>query len=334
MITIVVAVIAVITALVLVGSGSWPFPNFWTTYSGTPESITIGNLPLVYSALIYVAEDQGLFAENGLNVTIRDYSTGAASIEGMESGEADISPSPESAIITEAFKKENISVIASIDKYETVYLIGRKDHGIENVSDLRGKKIGVPWKTMEFYLGRFLDLHSIGKKGVAVVSVLPSEAEDAIADGSVDAIILPLDYVDSVKNRLGSNFIIWPAQSSQLGYSVMACRNDWATSHPESIDRLLKSLAKAEEYTINHPDFAKAIVQKKVNLSDAFMATAWPKHQFSLSLDQSLVLAMEDEARWMINNNLTAEKTIPNFRNYIYTKGLVKVKPDAVNIIG
>jgi ABC-type nitrate/sulfonate/bicarbonate transport system substrate-binding protein len=63
----VVAAIAVIAALVLVGSGAWPFPDSGTTYSGTPESITIGNLPLIYSALIYVAEDQGLFAKNGLN---------------------------------------------------------------------------------------------------------------------------------------------------------------------------------------------------------------------------------------------------------------------------
>jgi NitT/TauT family transport system substrate-binding protein len=252
----------------------------------------------------------------------------------MENYEANISLSPESAIITEAFKKENISVIASIDKYETVYLIGRKDHGIENVSDLDGKKIGVPWKTMEFYLGRFLDLHGIGQQGVAVVNVQPSQAEEAITNGSVDAIILPLDYVDSVKKQLGSNFIIWSAQSSQLGYSVMACRNDWVTSHPESINRLLKSLAQAEEYTINHPDVAKAIVQKRLNYSDAFMATAWPKHQYSLSLDQSLILAMEDEARWMIKNNFTTEKTIPNFRNYIYTKGLGAVKPESVNLIG
>jgi hypothetical protein len=43
---------------------------------------------------------------------------------------------------------------------------------------------------------------------------------------------------------------------------------------------------------------------------------------------------MEDEGRWMINNNLTSEKTIPDFRDYIYLKGLDEVKPEAVNIIG
>ena len=99
-----------------------------------------------------------------------------------------------------------------------------------------------------------------------------------------------------------------------------------------TINRLLKSLDQAEEYSINHPDEAKAIVQKRLNFTDEYMATVWPKHRFSLSLDQSLLMAMNDEGRWMIKNNLTTEKTIPYFRDYIYTEGLEEVKPEAVNI--
>jgi NitT/TauT family transport system substrate-binding protein len=63
------------------------------------------------------------------------------------------------------------------------------------------------------------------------------------------------------------------------------------------------------------------------------MAAVWPENHFSLSLDQSLILAMEDEARWMIKNNLTSERTIPDFRDYIYTNGLSTVKPWSVSII-
>jgi len=42
---------------------------------------------------------------------------------------------------------------------------------------------------------------------------------------------------------------------------------------------------------------------------------------------------MEDEARWMIKNNLTAGKTVPDFGNYIYVDALKAIKPEAVNII-
>jgi len=47
------------------------------------ESISIGIPPLESSALIYIAEDQHFFADNGLNVTIRVYEPAIAGVDGM-----------------------------------------------------------------------------------------------------------------------------------------------------------------------------------------------------------------------------------------------------------
>jgi NitT/TauT family transport system substrate-binding protein len=112
----------------------------------------------------------------------------------------------------------------------------------------------------------------------------------------------------------------------------MASRNDWIASHPGKINRFLVSLDQALEYSISNPAETEIIVKKRLNLRDAYLATVWPKHHFSLSLDQSLLIAMNDESRWMINNNITSEKTLPYFRDNIYTKGLEEVKPESVNI--
>jgi len=213
------------------------------------------------------------------------------------------------------------------------YLAGRKDRGVENVSDLKGKKIGVTKGAQaEFLLGRFFNLNGMDMKDIALVDVLPSQFLEVIANGSVDAVVYNQQYDDAIKDHLGNDGVFWSVQSSQLLYSVMVCRNDWIVDHPETVTRFLRSLDLAEDYLISHPAEAKAIVQKRLNFSDAYMVTIWPKHQYSLTLDQSLVAAMEDEARWMIANNLTTEKTVPDFTDYIYTKGLEVVKPEAVNI--
>ena len=74
-------------------------------------------------------------------------------------------------------------------------------------------------------------------------------------------------------------------------------------------------------------------MQKRLKLDDAYTATVWSQNQFSLSLDQSLIAAMEDEARWMIKNKLTNEKKVPDFLDYIYEDGLKAIKPEAVSII-
>lgn len=326
--------IAAIIVIVLIGLGAWYFTDLPTSSSKMPESIIIGNTPTENSALIYIAEDQGYFSENGLNVTIRDYSSGNASIHSLEDGETDISECTEFNVVGEAFNKENNSIIANIDKFNSAFILGRKDKGIENVSDLRGKKIGVTHGVMlEFFLDRFLYLNGINASDVTIVNLQPSQYVDALTNGSVDALVSTL-YIDQIQERLGSNLVSWPVQSGQNSNWILVCRNDWATSHPEEIGRFLKSLGQAEQYIIDHPAETKAIIQKRLNYTDAYMATIWPEHRFSLSLDQSLITAMEDEGRWMITNNLTSEKTIPNFRDNIDTGSIEEVKPESVNIIG
>jgi NitT/TauT family transport system substrate-binding protein len=95
----------------------------------------------------------------------------------------------------------------------------------------------------------------------------------------------------------------------------------------------LKALAQAEEFTNNNPSQAKTIVKNQMNYTDSHMETVWNQNQFSLSLDQPLVSALEGEARWMIRNNLTNQTNMPNFLNNIYLNGLMSVKPESVNII-
>ncbi len=144
---------------------------------------------------------------------------------------------------------------------------------------------------------------------------------------------LPNRYADSAKDGLGDNAVVWSAQSSQPLYTQAISTDEWITTHPELVSRFLKSLLQAEEFAVNHPAEAKAIVKKQMNFTDAYVEIVWRQNQFSLSFDQSMILAMEDEARWMISNNLTNETMVPNFLNYLYLDGLESVKPGSVNII-
>jgi NitT/TauT family transport system substrate-binding protein len=332
----IVAATSIMAVLVLVGFGAWYLMNSPTIYPGTLESITIGYSPFESVALLCIAENQHLFSRNGLNVTSLKYDTGVGALDGMLKGEADIAVGTnEFPLVGRAFQKENISTIGCIAKSEFIYLIGRKDRGIQNVTDLKGKSVGTTLRTIaHFYLGRFLELHGMSMKDITLVDVkTPAEWVNAVVEGDIDAIATAQPYANSAKDRLGANAIVWSAQSSQPMYAQAISTNEWITKHPELTGRFLKSLAEAEEYVDTHPAEANAIVQKWLNLDAEYMDTVWRQNQFSLSLDQSLITAMEDEARWMISNNLTTEKQVPNFLDYIHEDGLRAIKPESVNII-
>ena len=303
--------------------------------SGPPEPITVGWSPFESTALFWIAEDRHFFSENGLCVTLRRYDSGAASLDGVVNGEADITVgATEYPLVRQAFLNTSIRAIACMDRGEFTYLVGRKDRGIQTVSDLKGKRVGTTVGTIaEFHLVRYLNLHGMTLADVTLVDLkTPAEWVNATADGDVDAIATSQPYANAARDRLGSNAVVWPIQSSQPLFALVLSSDEWVGTHPDLARRFLASLAAAEAYTAAHPAEAGAIVQQRLNLDPGYMDTVWKQNQFSLSLDQSLVAAMEDEGRWMISNNLTNATAIPDFRKYIDPTALEQVRPDAVRI--
>jgi NitT/TauT family transport system substrate-binding protein len=178
-----------------------------------------------------------------------------------------------------------------------------------------------------------LELNGMRIQQVTMVDTNASDPAGTIARGDVDAVVTWEPHVTQIRQQMGNTVTIWPAQSGQVSYWSVVSTPAWINQHPDQVRQFLKSLAQAEMYIPHHPNEAKAIVQKRLKYGDAYMAAIWSEHQFSVSLDQSLIAAMEDEARWIIKNDLTRERTGPDFTNYIYIDGLKAVKPEAVNII-
>ena len=80
---------------------------------------------------------------------------------------------------------------------------------------------------LEFFLGRFLDLHGMSIHDVILVGLPSTQYVDAIVNGRVDALVSTL-YIDQIQERLGSNLVSWPVQSGQPSNWVITCRGDWS----------------------------------------------------------------------------------------------------------
>jgi ABC-type nitrate/sulfonate/bicarbonate transport system substrate-binding protein len=325
------ASIAIIALAMVLGSASCQ-----KDYSGPVESITLGAQPLEAAIPIFIAQDQELFQRNGLNVSLKSYDTGLNALNGMIQGEVDVAATvSDYAMVGKVFDKPSAKIIGSLGKLNAVSIVARKDRGIENVSDLKGKRVGIiPRTNVEFFLGRTMELQGINVKDVTFIDVgTLQKSVDAVVSGSVDAIVNIPPYTDMAQSQLGNNAVVFPAQSSQFIYGLLISSDAWLKQQSNAAELFLKAMDQAEQYMVQHPQESKAIAKKKLNLTDDEITRVWERNQFLLSLDQSLITAMEDEARWMIANNLTTEKTVPDFLNYIYLDGLKTVKPGAVNII-
>jgi ABC-type nitrate/sulfonate/bicarbonate transport system substrate-binding protein len=303
-------------------------------YAGPPAQVTIGTALFEVSGLIWIAEEKGYFAENGLKVTIKLFDAGKFAVGALFDGEVDVATASEFVFVGKAMKEEKIQTVGSIAKSDDHYLIVRKDGGIRQSSDLKGKKIGFPRQTSaEFYLGRYLQLHGINLDQVTLIDLKPTQIGESLIKGDVDAVLIWDPYAYPIEKSLGRNAVIWPAQSGQMMYWLLIARSDYITGHQELIDRLLSSFSQAEQFAVNYPNEAKRILQNRLHTEQAYIERVWPKNRFALSLDQGLIIAMEDESRWVIDSNLISDQKMPYYPDYIYWQGLKKVKPSSVTVI-
>jgi ABC-type nitrate/sulfonate/bicarbonate transport system substrate-binding protein len=297
-----------------------------------PAQITIGIAPTENAALVYIASDLGLFVRYGLDVRICDEPGNRAMAE-LEEGSIDIAGVPELALVSASFQREDIRAIAAISMSNDIQLVARIDRGIDSPEDLKGKTIGVSRGiTCRFFLDTFLAFNGILPGEVQVVEIGPSETVASVLKRGVDALMLlePLGY--AVRTALGDRAIVWEGQSGQDYYFLLTSTHTFVDTHEAAVRNLLRAIVDAERYAEDHPDEARKIVQRHVNLGDAYMESIWERTKPRVSLTQDLLIRMEDEVRWYKKRGLGKGRT-PEFYTHMYLEGLDGVNPEAVSII-
>jgi len=301
-------------------------------YTGPVEEITVAAAAYLTGALIYVAEDQGFFEENGLEVTIKGYGSGKACADALITGEADISTSADNVLVSNSFEHTELRVLGTIATKQIKELVARKDKGISTINDLVGKKIGVKKKSgAEFQLGVFLVFNGLSQKDVELVDLRPSEMLDAISNKDVDAVFVWDPYLYNIKKKLGEDVVTW--HGGEDFYYVLLTKEDWIENNPAAAERFMKSVLGAEDYIKDNSEEAKEFIKNRFDYDSAYIDYSWPNQEFAVTLEQAMLILFEDQARWEIKQGLTDATEVPNYLDYIYTDALEKVKPEAVGII-
>ena len=321
-----------ISAIIVIGisvSGCQKQPE---EYTGPVEKVTLAAYAGETGALVYVAEDQGCFEENGLDVTIKSYASGKAAADALIDGEADIATSADFVFVSNSFDHADLRVFGTVATAEVIELVARKDKGITTPTDLKGKKIGVTKKSSaESDLGKFLLYNNLSIDDVELVDLKPSGIVKAVINGDVDAGVTWDPNVYNIKEELGDNAVSWSVVESF--YFVLITKKDWINNKPEAAKRFMKSVLGAADYIKDNSEDAKEFVKDRFDYDSAYIDYSWPNQEFAVILEQAMLILFEDQARWKIKQGLTDATEVPNYLYYIYMDTLEKVKPEAVKII-
>lgn len=329
-----------ISIIIVIGLGVWSYFIFvekeaTEKYVGPIEKITFGSSTTHKITAIFVAENKGYFKEEGIDLEIKKFGSGKASFLAMLKGEGvDISAVADTPIVLESFNREDFYIIAGMYTSYDDKVIARKDKGINSIADLQGKKVGLTKGTnAQFLLDLLLIYNGISSSKVEVVDIKPMDLVTALENGDVDAISAWEPIPFEAEQVLQDKTIKFLNDGFYRKTFYFALKKDFVKNHPEALKRFLRAIYKANTFLKENEDESQTIVAEALNIDKEAVVRGWQEGQFTLFLDQRLIVSIEDQARWAIKNKLTDATEIPNYLNYIYLDALEAVKPKSMTII-
>jgi NitT/TauT family transport system substrate-binding protein len=159
------------------------------------------------------------------------------------------------------------------------------------------------------------------------------ETFDALMKGELDAVSTWDPYLERLQKELAGNAVVFYGEELYKMTWNLAAMQEFAEKRTDTVEKALRALLDAEAFIRENPDESRRIAARFLKMDEASLAGSWNLQRFRVNLGMPLLLNLEDEARWAIENRLTEATAVPNFLNVIYVKGLESLKPEAVSIV-
>lgn len=295
-----------------------------------PLTIAVGAQPL--SALLFIAEARGYFAEEGLRVDLRLFSHGKKAMQAVLTGEADLVTVAEMPFVAAARAGQNIVAVATIESSDRHNLIvGRRDRGITHPRDVIGKRVGlIPGTSSEIFLDAFLIAHAISKNSLQLIPLAPEDIGPALEQRTVDAASLWALPGAVLIQRLAADSQVFREEGLYVHSWMVVAKKSHAEQKQPQIRQLLRALMRAEEFESEQRAEAVSIVARKLNLDRDLLTSVWPNYNFNVGLHQYLLINLETHARLSQKQQCQSEY---DFAQLLMYQPLLAVDPTRVTLL-
>lgn len=244
--------------------------------------IVVNNL---FSTPAYVAAENGYWAKQGLNVTVKLTGSGRAVTQAVNAGDAQFGHAALSTTIASARAGGNLlkGVVAYYNASDYIAkaggraIVGRRDRGIDpaNPKSMEGKKIAhLTGTTNEVYLREWFKKHKLDISKSQLVSVPVENMPITLQQGLVDAVAPWEPYTAQVIRLLGNNAAVVSRGEESLVTDVIgAVANEaWIGKNYDFVEKFATGIAEATHFVRNNPKQASEIAGRYLdglNMADA-----------------------------------------------------------------
>lgn len=249
-----------------------------TSASQAQTKLRVGILPISETLGAVVAEQKGFFKEEGLEVELTKFQSGAAAVPVLQSGRLDISFSNTVSTLQAIEQGIDLIILAPAavvrkDPPDTATAVITRKGEISSLKQLEGKRIAtnVVNSTAWLHVVALLEKHGVDRSKVRFVEVPFPQMNDALLNGQVDAI----GQVDPFRTVLMAGD---KAEVLGWAYNETAPRTDltqyvalrpWVEKNRDAAVRFARAVRKGAAYINSNEAEAREINQAFTGLNPA-----------------------------------------------------------------
>lgn len=303
------------------------------TMAGT--RVSIGVPMQINSALMLVASGQGLFLKAGVDVVSQPFEFGKDALKSVLDGKADLAVVADTPTMFALLGGADIAMLAGISQSRrALAIIAHSDRGIKQIQDLKGKSIGVTKGTnLPYFLDAMLQIHGVSNDAVTQSDLRTDAGISAFKDGRIDAVVVFQPFIVKLEAEMGDRIKVFYGEDVYAFRFLLVGKPSYIDSHPQEVRGVLRALIAANQAIRANPAQARRSVGNALNIDDATMTQLFEPENYAVSLDQAMLLALDDQTRWAMKEGLVESRPMPNYLNFMKYQDLAAVLPTAVTIV-
>ena len=284
-------------------------------------SIVLDWYPNAIHSFLYVAQEKGYFAEEGLNLVVNFPANTNDGISLPAAGKADLGMYYlQDAILTAVEEDVPIVSVGAVAQESLNVVISLKESGIDGAEDLEGKKIGYAGtvlseeqiKSMLEHVGLEADSCEFVDVGFDLLTATTTGQVDATIGNMVNHEVPQLEEEGIEINYFFPTDFGVP----EVYELVFLAGQDAVDNNPEKLQKFLRAAKKGFEFTKENPEEALQILLDNQNAENFPLSPTVETESLNILLpameNETAEFLSQDVAVWQQNADWLYERGIPS----------------------